>query len=588
MNFIKRLLTYTRKYKFLFLLLIGLVILENGAALLYPLFIKEAIDKVFLQRDWMMLNIIALGLLFVYAFRSLIVSLRIITANKVQNGVILSLRNHVYSNLQKLSLSYFEKRRSGLIVSRVITDVEAMQSVITSGLVTAISSLLTLILTLIILVHLNWKLTLVTMIPMPFLAFLFHNFMLKAHSGYKKVRRKIADVTALLQENISGIKEIKSFAQENYERDRFIGKVRKNFIVNMKIAKLWASFYPFVLFFSSLGVVIILWYGGKEVIAGELSLGSLVAFLSYLNIFYAPVRQLNVVLNQFQHARAAGERVFNIIDEIPKVKEVPNAISFHHPLRGKIQFDNVFFKYDETNAPVLKNITFHIEPGEIVALVGPSGSGKTTIVSLIPRFYDTSSGSITIDGYDIRKFKFKYLRQQIGMVLQESFLFNGTIVENILFGNPKAKMEDVIESAKAANAHDFIINLPNGYNTEVGERGIKLSGGERQRIAIARALLKNPPILILDEATSSVDSETERLIQSALDRLMKGRTSIVIAHRLSTIKNADRIIVLKNGEIIETGTHSELLEKGNLYSYLYKIQFDIEGIKKEMPLLLNK
>ncbi|MCK4244713.1 MAG: ABC transporter ATP-binding protein, partial [Candidatus Omnitrophica bacterium] len=443
--------------------------------------------------------------------------------------------------------------------------------------VTFTIALVTLLGSLIILLRLNLKLTLLAMIPMPGLVFLVATFSKRAHKSYHQMRRRLANINALLQENIAGIRVIKSFRQERYEQERFAHRGESYYRVNMTIARLWAFFFPLIMLTSALGTVVVLWYGGREVIAGNLTIGGLVAFVSYLALFYTPINQLNQVNNLFQHARAAGERIFEVIDAIPEIKEKKKPFTPTSPLKGKVKFNNVDFAYGKgkEKKEILHQINFAANPGNLIALVGASGSGKTTIVSLIPRFYDVASGSITIDGYDIRDLKLKYLRQNVGMVLQEPFLFNGTILENILFGRPTASKEEVIEAAKSANAHHFIGQLPHGYETEVGERGVKLSVGEKQRITIARVILKDPPILILDEATSSVDSEVELLIQEALERLMKGKTSFVIAHRLSTIRNATRILVISEGKIVEDGIHQELLAKKGHYSHLYQIQFEI-------------
>jgi len=523
-------------------------------------------------------------LLFAYILRSTLISFRILLNNKVQQRLIFDLRNQVYHSLQRLSLSYFEGKETGKIVSRIINDVEALQAIVTSGLTTLFVAFITLTGSLIILIRMNLKLTLIAMIPLPLLAFLIFKFSGKAHRSYRQVRRKLAKVTALLQENIFGIREIKTFTQEEYEEKKFAIQGRGYFRSNMRIAKLWSIYYPLILFISSLGTILVLFFGTKEILAGTLTIGSLVAFYGYLGLFYQPIDQLNQVNNMFQHARAAGERVFDIIDTIPEVKEAKDAISFSSPVKGAVEFNNVCFTYNKKDY-VLHNINLKVKPGEKIAIVGPSGSGKTTLISLIPRFYDVTKGSITIDGYDIRKLKLSYLREQIAIVLQEPFLFNESLKNNIGFSKRGATNEEIIAAAKIANADEFIKKLPAGYETKAGERGNNLSLGQKQRISIARAVLKNPSILILDEATSSVDTEVEALIQEALERLMKNRTSFIIAHRLSTIRNADRIVVMDQGRIVEIGTHRELLRHGGLYSHLYKVQFKPQNIKEELPIL---
>ena len=575
MKTFRRLFTYLAPYRIFLVVGLGAAVLATLLQLGPPYLIKIIIDKVLVQKNLSLLNYLILALVALYILRSGLTTLRIIYVNKVQQGLIFDLRNEAHQNLQRLSLSYFEKRQSGRIVSRVVNDVEALQAIISTGGVTLVIALVTLVGSLIILIGLNPKLTLLAMIPIPALTFLVTSFSKKAHKGYRRMRRRLGDINALLQENIAGIREIKSFRQEELRQEKFANKGGGYYQANMVVVRIWSVFFPLIMLISALGTVIVLWYGGRAVIAGDLTIGGLVAFVSYLGLFYTPINQLNEVNNIFQHGRAAGERIFAIIDAVPEIKEKKKAVASNLPLKGKIKFENVSFAYGKgkKKKDVLRRISFTANPGELVAFVGASGSGKSTIVSLIPHFYNINEGSITIGNYDIKDLKLKHLRQNIGMVLQEPFLFNGTILENILFGKPGASKEEVVEAAKAANAHNFIEELEQGYETEVGERGVKLSGGEKQRITIARVILKNPPILILDEATSSVDSEAEILIQEVLKRLMKGKTSFVIAHRLSTIRNATKILVITDGRIVEEGTHWELLAKKGSYYHLHQMQF---------------
>ncbi|MCD6232481.1 ABC transporter ATP-binding protein [Candidatus Aerophobetes bacterium] len=579
-----RILSYTKPYRGKLIAAFIAAGGVTGLGLIPPYLVKIIIDEIITKKNLHLFPIIMGMLLFAYILRSTLISFRILLNNKVQQRLIFDLRNQVYHSLQRLSLSYFEGKETGKIVSRIINDVEALQAIVTSGLTTLFVAFITLTGSLIILIRMNLKLTLIAMIPLPLLAFLIFKFSGKAHRSYRQVRRKLAKVTALLQENIFGIREIKTFTQEEYEEKKFAIQGRGYFRSNMRIAKLWSIYYPLILFISSLGTILVLFFGTKEILAGTLTIGSLVAFYGYLGLFYQPIDQLNQVNNMFQHARAAGERVFDIIDTIPEVKEAKDAISFSSPVKGAVEFNNVCFTYNKKDY-VLHNINLKVKPGEKIAIVGPSGSGKTTLISLIPRFYDVTKGSITIDGYDIRKLKLSYLREQIAIVLQEPFLFNESLKNNIGFSKRGATNEEIIAAAKIANADEFIKKLPAGYETKAGERGNNLSLGQKQRISIARAVLKNPSILILDEATSSVDTEVEALIQEALERLMKNRTSFIIAHRLSTIRNADRIVVMDQGRIVEIGTHRELLRHGGLYSHLYKVQFKPQNIKEELPIL---
>jgi len=581
-----RLLFYIKPYRGKLIIAFILAAVVTILGLLPPYLVKIIIDEVIIDKNFRLFTIIIGILLLVYILRSILISFRIFMENKVQQGLIFDLRNQVYRSLQRLSLSYFEGKETGKIVSRIINDVESLQAIVTSGLTTLFVAFITLIGSLVILVTINLKLTLIAMIPVPLLTLLIFKFSGKAHRSYRQVRRKLARVTALLQENIFGIREIKIFTQENYEEKKFAIQGRGYFRSNMRIAKLWSIYYPLILFVSSLGTVLVLWFGGREVIAGVLTIGSLVAFYGYLGLFYQPIDQLNQVNNMFQQARAAGERVFEIIDAIPEVEEARDAISLSFPVKGAVEFNNVCFSYNRKEE-ILHNINLKVEPGERVAIVGPSGSGKTTLISLIPRFYDVTKGFIAIDGYDIRKLKLSYLREQLAIVLQEPFLFNESLKKNTGFSKRGATKEEIITAAKIANADEFINKFPEGYETKAGERGTNLSLGQKQRISIARAVLKNPPILILDEATSSVDAEAEALIQEALEHLMENRTSFIIAHRLSTIRNADRIVVMDKGKIVEIGTHRELLKKKGLYSQLYKVQFKPKDIEEELPLLIS-
>jgi len=409
-----RLLLYIKPYRgklvTAFILAAGVTIL----GLLPPYLVKIIIDDVIIKKDLRLFTVI-IGILFlVYILRSILISFRILMDNRVQQGLIFDLRNHVYHSLQRLSLSYFEVRETGEIVSRIINDVEALQAIVTSGLVTLFVAFITFIGSFVILVTINLKLTLIAMVPVPLLTFLIFRFSGKAHRSYRQVRRKLAKVTSLLQENIFGIREIKTFTQEEYEEKKFSIQGRGYFRSNIRIAKLWSIYYPLILFVSSLGTVLVLWFGGREVIAGVLSIGSLVAFYGYLGLFYQPIDQLNQVNNMFQHARAAGERVFDIIDAISEVEESRDVISLSSPVKGAVEFNNVFFRYNEKEQ-VIDDINLKVELGEKIAIVGPSGSGKTTFISLIPRFYDVSKGFIAIDGYDIRKLKLSYLREQIAI-----------------------------------------------------------------------------------------------------------------------------------------------------------------------------
>lgn len=508
-----------------------------------------------------------------YAFVNILNGVKIFLTGKLGQKITYDLWQEVYRNIHRLSFKFFDENQTGNIMSRITTDITAVERVIVDGLDTVIVASLTLIGISCILFWMNWKLALVTMIPLPFLAFIAYLITVKAHNIYREVRKKMGEISALLQDSISGIRETKSFVREEYEISRLNTRSSEYIKTNIQAIKLWATFSPAIVIITVIGNILVLFFGGRMAIMNQnISTGEIVSFLFYLNLFYHPIHQLNMVNHMLQHARASSERIFEIIDAEPDVKEVENPVCLKKPVKGEVVFNNVRFSY-KPGIEVLHGISFKVNPGEIIALVGPTGAGKTTIINLIPRFYDVDSGEILIDGVNIKNYKLKELREAIGIVMQEPFLFNGTIFENIAYGRLEAKFEEIIEAAKLANVHDFIMKLADGYNHQIGERGVKLSTGEKQRIAIARAILKNPPILILDEATSSVDNETEFLIQQAISRVLKNRTSFVIAHRLSTVVNAHRIFVVNEGKIVETGTHTELIVRSGLYKKLYEIQF---------------
>ncbi|MCM8899908.1 ABC transporter ATP-binding protein/permease [Caldicoprobacter algeriensis] len=515
-------------------------------------------------------NFLALAVIAIYLLRAVSQFGTNYISHYAAWKILENIRSHLYDHLQKLSLRFFHDKQTGELMSRVLDDTRNFEQLLAHAIPTLVVNGLMLIGVSVILFSMNLKLALYTLIPIPLLFWMVVKFSKISRPMFKEAQKEIAEVSAILQDNFSGIKEIKAFTQEEYESKRTLSRIAAYTRAILRALKLSNAFHPSIEFVSGLGTVIVIFFGGRLALANQLALEDLVAFLLYLNTFYQPITSFGMINEGIQHALASAERVFEILNEEPEIKDAPDAIEVNR-VKGKIEFRNVSFRYVD-DVPVLKNVSFKVNPGEMIALVGPTGVGKTTIANLIPRFYDPDSGQILIDDIDIRKIKLSSLRKQISMVSQDVFLFNGTVKENILYGRPDATDEEVIAAAKAANAHDFIMELPEGYNTRVGERGVKLSGGQKQRISIARALLKDAPILILDEATSSVDTQTEKLIQEALENLMKNRTTIVIAHRLSTIRNADQIIVLKDGEIVEAGRHNELLKKGGLYSQLCKAQ----------------
>ena len=568
-----RLLNYLKSYKWQVVLSLTISILITILSLIPPRLIGIIIDQAVGKKQLHTLYVLVLSLLAIYLASHILGGLKTYLMGRLGQKVIYDMWQDVYSNLQRLSFNFYDNTQTGNIMSRITNDVGAVERVIVDGMDVTIIASLTLAGITFILFWINWQLALIAILPIPVLLLLVWFFTSRAHKIYQQVRRKMGEISALLQDSISGIREIKSFGREDYEIERLAEKSTDYMDTNLQAVKLWSIFSPAIIITTSIGIILVLLFGGKMAITtGALSAGQIVSFLFYLELFYRPIHQLNMVNHMLQHARAASERIFEVIDAVPEVKEAPNAIKIPSPIKGEVIFHNVKFSYKE-GIEVLHGINFEAQQGEIVALVGPTGAGKTTVVSLIPRFYDVDSGRVLIDGIDVRKLKLKDLRDNIGIVMQEPFLFNGTVRENIAYGRLNATIDEIVEVAKLANAHEFIMELEDGYEHQIGERGIRLSVGEKQRIAIARALLKNPPLLILDEATSSVDNRTEVLIQQAIEHLLRKRTSFVIAHRLSTVMNANKILVIQDGQITEVGTHEELLAKGGVYANLYEIQW---------------
>ena len=547
-----------------------------GLELVPPLFQKEIIDEVITARNLTYLGIMITALVGTYALNQLVQ----IGDNYVRHALgekfIFDLRVRLYAYLQKMSLSFFERTSTGELMSRVTNDLSALENFVTHGSALTAVDLMRLIGGAIILFVLDYRLAALVMIPVPILALAFRHYNTKIRPVYRRVRARLGDINAKLQDNLSGIRVIQAFAREDLEYSRFSKESERYYHARVKGIRYGSIFFPAIRFFGAMGAVIVLGVGSVMVVKDQLTIGTLVAFLAYITSIYDPINRLTEVDNIFQEAIAAGERIFELLDETTDVKDAPDAIDLP-VIRGEMGFDQVHFRYGSGDQ-VLHDISFTMAPGEMVALVGPSGAGKTSIANLICRFYDPVKGHVTVDGRDLRNIKLASLRRQVGVVLQDSFLFNNTIAENLYYGKPDASEGELMAAARAANAHDFIMQLPEGYDTEIGERGVKLSGGQKQRLALARAILADPRILILDEATSSVDAEAEYLIQQALERVLKGRTALVIAHRLSTIRNADKIIVLNRGRIAEVGKHRELMQRNGLYSQLYQRQMDLATV----------
>jgi subfamily B ATP-binding cassette protein MsbA len=559
------------------LLISGLLLVGRaGLELAPPLFQRSIIDGVIQKQDLTRLGALIGGLVGVLVAKQAINAGDLYIRHALGQKFILDLRVRLYDYLQRLSLSFFERTSTGELMSRVTNDVEALEQFVTHGSALTLVDLLRLVGAAAVLFVLQWRLALLVLLPVPILAVTLRYFNTQIRPVYRQVRQRLGDINAKLQDSLSGIRVIQAFGQEDRELARFATESENYYRARVEGIRHWATFFPAMGFVAALGTVIVLGAGAVMVVQGDLTLGTLVAFLSYITSFYEPINRLTEVDNVFQQAIAAAERIFALLDETAEIGDAPDAVELP-AVGGAVRFDNVHFRYGSGDK-VLRDVTFEMAPGEVVALVGPSGAGKTSIANLLCRFYDPVEGTIELDGHDLRGVKLSHLRQHVAVVLQDTFLFNTSVRENLLYGKPAASEEELEQAARAAYAHEFIEALPRGYDTEIGERGVRLSGGQKQRLALARAILADPRLLILDEATSSVDAEAEYLIQQALDSVLEGRTALVIAHRLSTIRNADKIIALEDGRIIEVGDHHELMNRGGLYSQLYRRQLELAQV----------
>ncbi len=581
MKIIYRILGYLRPYWRRLTIAYISLFTALGLQLYIPSILARVIDTGLIDNNLRYLLNAALLIIVLSVLQGIFTFLRAYLFQYLAEIVGYDLRNALYEKLQSLPFTYYDKAQTGQLMSRVTDDVNNIRGMLMMSLRALVLALSMLIVVAIILLSYNWQLALVSLASMPILVWWSLKFGVTVRPMFGAVQQQFGVMTSVLQENVAGARVVRAFAQEARENERFEVELETLFAKNLRATKLWSFFFPSILFLSGLSLGAILWLGGYQVITGALTIGTLVAFNRYVTLLAEPLRWIGFIVNRIARAIASGGRIFEILDTKSALQERADPIPLP-AMRGEVVFEDVSFRYAGAKRDALNDLTFTARPGETIALLGPTGAGKSTIINLLPRFYDTTSGRILIDGHDIRDLKIADLRSQIGTVLQETFLFSVSIAENIAYGRKGASREEVIAAAKAARAHDFISALPEGYETKLGERGVNLSGGQKQRLAIARALLLNPRILILDDATSSVDSETEYLIQQALQTLMQGRTSFVIAQRLTTIKDADQILVLQDGRIVERGNHIQLLQNGGFYAEIYDLQLrDQEDVMRD-------
>jgi ATP-binding cassette subfamily B protein/subfamily B ATP-binding cassette protein MsbA len=566
---------YARNYTASLVVTVIAMLLLVAAQLVIPWIIKTMVAAVtnpngptISYETVTQLTLLALG---VFVVRAGLQFLRSYMAHIAGWGVVADARVLIYEHLQKLSLRFYSNRQTGQLMSRVVNDSDKFELLIAHAFPDLIVNALTLIGVTAVLVTINWKLALLTMIPIPLIIWGMHAFAKYVNPAFVKRQQELGELNAILADNLSGMREIKAFTRERGEAERIRVRIDRYRNSLLHALKMLAIFHPFIQFASAIGTIVIIYFGGRMIVGETLAVDELVAFFLYLDLFYQPLQRLSDSWEQIQESLASAVRVNELLDEAPESDPGTGAIVLAGRAQGNLRFENVSFNYLD-DVPIVEAISLAVPAGGTLALVGPTGVGKTTLASLVPRFYDVTGGRITLDGHDLRDLSLASLRQQISMVLQDVYLFHGTARENILFGRADASEAEMLEAAKIANADEFIANLPNSYDTIIGERGVKLSGGQKQRLSIARAILKDAPILILDEATSAVDTETEALIQQALERLMRGRTTIVIAHRLSTVRNADQIAVLSEGRVAELGTHSELMRLRGIYWNLNQVQ----------------
>lgn len=571
LDIIKRLFSYLKPYRVQILQVLALMGAVIGVELLNPYFLKLGIDKYIKNNDGRGMLLLGLGMVIVNIVAMFCARQRIRMMTSITNRILVNIRHELYAHIQKLSFSFFDERPIGKILARIIGDVNSLNDLFTNSVTSLIPDLIKITAVVAIMLAMNFRLGLAAFATLPFLVIFMTLVQVVAEKRWELLRKKNSNLNAFAHEDFSGMKVVQSFAAEKITSRTFFDLLRQNRTAFVRAARINDFFWPVVEISWGVGVVVIYWYGLKLIDSGSITVGLLVAFTGYISMFWQPIMNLSNFYNNLITNISGAKRIFEIMDIVPDITDGERAAALP-PIAGNVTFENVSFGYEDTRN-VLDNVSFHINEGETVALVGATGAGKTTIVNLISRFYDVGAGHVRIDGIDVRDVTIESLRSQMGIMMQDTFLFSGTIRDNIRYGKLDATDEEIIEAAKAVQAHDFIMRLEKGYDTQVNERGSRLSAGQRQLIAFVRALLANPRILILDEATASIDTQTERLLQEGIHRLLQGRTSFVIAHRLSTIQSADRILVIGEGGIQEMGDHGALLEKKGVYYNLFMSQF---------------
>ncbi|MCZ0703959.1 ATP-binding cassette subfamily B protein/subfamily B ATP-binding cassette protein MsbA [Natronobacillus azotifigens] len=572
METFKKLKEFYWPYKKYFIYSIFFVLMVTGITVLYPVILQLTIDEVIDEGRYGLIPYLSIGFILIMMVKGVTNFSQQYLGDLFGVSSVYRLRDALYKKLQSLSFTYYDNARTGDLMSRLTMDVEGFKFFLAAGFKELIRVVILMLTSITVMFYYSVPLALVTMAVMPLLIIVVKQFDKEVHPAFRSIRKTLGKLNTRIQENVSGMNTVKSLSKEDFEIERFTVNNQDYKEVNIKTSNIWAKYFPFMEFIGNIAMIALLIYGGSLVINGDMRLGELVAFFSLVSYIIGPLMHLGFIVNQFSQAKAAGERLLEILEAPEDIEEKDDAI-VRERIKGDVTFKNVTLKYTEDDDAALKDISFEAPPGKIIGLIGATGSGKTSITQLMTRFYEPQEGEVLIDGKPTEDYDLKFLRKHIGFVLQESFLFSTTIKENIAYGSPEASMDQIIAAAKRAQAHEFILELPNGYDTMLGERGMGLSGGQRQRIAIARALLIDPSILILDDATSAVDMETEFKIQKALKDVMQGRTTFIIAHRISSLKHADEIIVLEEGAIVERGTHDQLLNNGGPYQRIYDIQY---------------